>query len=57
MPTRPRRGDVDKVGKGDVDKAKKSDFKKVEKRDVGKVKAREKSPFDIPMPFWTIGAL
>ncbi|KAM0706817.1 hypothetical protein Q7P35_006147 [Cladosporium inversicolor] len=51
------KGDVDKVEKSDVDKAKKSDFKKVEKRDVGKVKAREKSPFDIPMPFWTIAAL
>ena len=29
----------------------------VEKRDVAKAKTREKSPFDIPMPFWSIGAL
>jgi hypothetical protein len=31
--------------------------KVVEKRDVAKAKTREKSPFDIAMPFWTIGAL
>jgi hypothetical protein len=30
---------------------------KVEKRNVDKAKTREKSPFDIAMPFWTIGAL
>ena len=29
----------------------------VEKRDIAKAGTREKSPFDMAMPFWTIGAL
>lgn len=48
-------GEVDEF---DVENAqKKHDDDKVEKRSVDKAKTREKSPFDIAMPFWTIGAL
>ena len=32
-------------------------LKKVEKRDVAKARTREKSPFDIAMPYWTIAGL
>jgi hypothetical protein len=35
----------------------KEPLKKVEKRDVAKGKTREKSPFDIAMPYWTIAGL
>lgn len=33
------------------------ELKKVEKRGVAKAKTREKSPFDIAMPYWTIAGL
>ena len=33
------------------------ELKNVEKRDVAKAKTREKSPFDIAMPYWTIAGL
>ncbi|GAB7335273.1 hypothetical protein MBLNU13_g07682t1 [Cladosporium sp. NU13] len=33
------------------------ELKEVEKRDVAKAKTREKSPFDIAMPHWTIAGL
>jgi hypothetical protein len=29
----------------------------LEKRDADKAETREKSPFDIAMPYWTTGAL
>ena len=47
----------DKVENGDADKVEKGAAEKVEKRHVDEAKTHEKSPFDIPMPFWTIGAL
>jgi hypothetical protein len=48
------KGEVDDF---DVIKAQMPGVDKVEKRNVDKAKTREKSPFDIAMPFWTIGAL
>lgn len=48
--------------KGEIDEynvklASMPDVDKVDKRSVDQTKTREKSPFDIAMPFWTIGAL
>lgn len=56
-PDKVENGDADKVEKGAVEKVEKGAVEKFEKRHVDETKTHEKSPFDIPMPFWTIGAL